>query len=557
MNSPSVLPANLPLRCFIALYTFLICLCKIGDSDYWTHLALGRAYWQAGKLTIGEPFILSRLGAQLESDERLFQLMLYPLHVAGSDEGVCLVVALLAGLVFYVLSVMLPGNNNSGAVSIAVVYLAAVSYAVQFRFVPRPESVAYLLFAMCIVLVWSWREKPTRGKLLLLGCLFAFWMQLHVTWTIGAVLVGVTLIVKPRSDFWRSQLTSLSGRIFVAVAGILILFAGHRAIAFGLNVTKYIMPEGILNNIEEMRPLWEYPHLFKKCGTLALVSLIFSWGGKDGRAGRVFVWAIAALLGLFVVRNAAISLLGMVPGALKGLCAMVQFPRGKVNMALTVASLLILISIFVLRVQDPEEPWGVGVRWSLFPRDAAAFVKTHKLPGVVFNNWECGGYLDWAWGGSPPTFLDGRLGNSEVMALHAAIVENIDPASTIERLGVRTILIQPLYFNSVKIFPGLFWLMAQPDWHIVLSGDAMVFVHEPLPSGLVSLTPREAWSTLVGHIKSIAPGCSDRQDLLYSLALAHYYSWDLDAARKTLDLAKRRNPELLEEYRNYFLFPVK
>jgi len=554
MHPTLKLPVHIWVRITAALCAFVVCLRKIGDFDYWTHLALGRAYWQAGSVSIPEPFILSLLGQPVRETEWLFQLILYPLHVLGSHEAISIFVALLAAAALYVLAMALPSGIGTGTGMAAGAYLVATAVAVQIRFVPRPEALACLLLALALMVARAWCRAPGRSRLLALAGIFAIWVPLHITWTIGAVLVLATVLSRPHLGFWRDQLATGAGRLFVAMVSLAALLGSYRAAQFGLQVLGHLRPGSALAGITEMRPLWEFQSLLLRCGAVAVLGLICSWGERDGRIGRLIVWTLAAAAGLYVVRNVAMALLAMVPGALAGLSSHDRWLSGRRQGVVAALSLVVVIVLMTGSLRNREAAWGAGVDWPLFPRDAARFVRQHPAAGTILNNWDCGGYLDWDWNGRPPTFLDGRLGAPDVVAAHDAIVDGTDPAAAVARFGISTILMQPLYFNSGRIVPGLFWLLQNPDWLPVHASDAVVFMRRPLPAGVSPLTPADVWRSLQHHIELLAPGMPDRPHLSYSRAVAAFFGGNGSIARLALGEGMRQHPELLEAYRPFFPF---
>lgn len=560
MSHISTFPIQTSVRVVAAVCAFIICLRKIGDFDYWTHLAIGRAFWKSESIFINEPFVLSRLESPLLNVEWLFQLFLYPLHAIGSDAAVSIVIAFFAAASIYILSAVLPKNIGMGTGMVACAYLTATAMVAQFRFVPRPEAAAYVLLAAALILSLSWCRVPDRRKLLALAALFAIWVPLHVTWTLGAVFVASVIMSRPNFTFWRDQTATPAGRIFITVVVLVLMPAGYHVFLFALQVLTYVKPGNLLAGVTEMRPLWEFPELMLPCGTVALAGLGCAWGardGRDGRGGRLLLWCLAAAAALMVARNAAMALLAMVPGALMGLSACGRWLSGRLTRMVAALSLLLMIVLVTCSVRDHETPWGIGVDWPLFPRDAAGFVKQHSASAKVFNNWDCGGYLAWAWEGRPPTFLDGRLGTPEIIAEHDAVVDGLDPTATLEKYALTTVLLQPLYYNSGRIVPALYWLLAQPEWSLVRASDALVFMRHPLPPGLVPLSTVDAWRAMARHFNLLAQGMPGRPHLMYSRAVAAYYGGDPLAAQRFVREGAKLHPELMETYRPLMPFAVR
>ena len=297
--------------------------------------------------------------------------------------------------------------------------------------------------------------------------------------------------------------------------------------------------------------------LLKSFGSISAVAMTLLWGDAKGRIGRLLIWSVALVVGIMATRNTAIALLSMMPVAFNGFTSQTEFGLHKWNVRLACGSLAVAMVIMVGTLRDDASSWGIGVQWNSFPRDAAAFVKQKHQDGVVFNNWDCGGYLDWAWGGAPPTFLDGRLGSTVETNNHDAIVDGGISADAIKQLGITTILIQPLYYNNGKIAPGVLRLLSLPEWHLVRASDALVFMREPLRSDIIPLQAMDAWHAVYHHIESIpSDQAYYKSHLAYSRALALYFSGDISAARLALANAKRNHPELLAEYQGYFLFKI-
>ena len=192
-----------------------------------------------------------------------------------------------------------------------------------------------------------------------------------------------------------------------------------------------------------------------------------------------------------VVRNVGLAALALAPPALAGLDGW-RSPgwRGARPLALALG-LLIPGAVVVTALRERDPPPGLGVDWSVVASDAAAFAR--PLPGPHLNSWDLGGWLDLTWGGAPPTFLDGRLIDPQRGRDHDAVVEATAPGPTLDRLGVRTMLLQPLYRGDGALLQVVPWLLRAPGWALVRASDGLVFVRADAAAGLERLPASAGW----------------------------------------------------------------
>jgi hypothetical protein len=537
----------------IAAFAFLACLRRINDLDYFTHLAFGRAFLRAGTLSIGDPFVLGRDSgtapldaatawyALTTSGEWPFQLGVEAVQRAFGHAGVSVAIAACAALAAALLAspVLRPSTASRRA---AVVALAAAAfYVARFRFSPRPEAVAAVLLAAVLLLALEWGRNPGWRLLAGIGAILVAWRPLHPSWAIGAALAAISIATAPRLDFWRRQPIPLR---LVAGAGAALL--AWPALRFAAFVLAELTGAGRLVAVTEMRPTWEFPTIAGPFLAVAVAALALAWGRSESRLPRLALWAASLVLGAVVVRNVGLAALAMIPGAALG----ASEPSGagpRRPAAAPVAAAAVLAALAVLVARDREYPWGVGVDWRQFPRDAAQFVKAAGLGEPVYNSWDWGGYLAWAWDGAPRTFLDGRLGDERRMAEHDA-VESGDPRPVLERYGFRTALVRTTWLNSGRLLPIVPWMLHSPDWRLVRASDGLVFARVPLPAGVVELSPRDAWAVVLREAELALEQGEPPLDAQFTRAIALLQLGERSGAREAFELGRRAAPLLARQY---------
>ncbi len=162
------------------------------------------------------------------------------------------------------------------------------------------------------------------------------------------------------------------------------------------------------------------------------------------------------------------------------------------------------------------------------------------LPEPVFNSFDFGGYLDFAWAGRPHTFLDGRLSPLSRVADHAALTRVGDPEGVLARNGFRTIVVKPLYDHYGSLVPIVPWLLERAEWSLVRATDALVFVRQPLPPGIHALPASAAWR----HVLQRARG----PDGPYTAAIALLQLGDERAPARAFTDGLQRNPAAASQY---------
>jgi hypothetical protein len=537
-------------------FALVVCLREINNLDYWTHLGMGRAFVSAGTLSIAEPFraippdapappagAAALLHAAATAPGWPFQVGLHACRSVAGDAGVSILVALLAALTAALAAAPLLRERDAGRAALGAAFVVAVIAVARFRFAPRPEAAAAVLLAVALALAFRWGDRPRYRTLAALACVLLVWKPLHVTWALGAGLAGLALATRPRLDFWRARppAARLAAVALVAVAAV-------PASRFAWFVARELAGGGILRDVTEMRPTWEFPTLLWPFLAVSAAGLGLSWGRAEGRVRRLVVWAAAVAMGLVVVRNVAFAAIALVPGALEGIAGPGRGPtsrRAAGAIAAGAAALAVALAGVALVEKDPGA--GVGVDWRYFPRASAEFVRARALPSPVFNSWDWGGYLGWAWGGAPRTFLDGRLADRATLDAHDAVLSD-EPREVLDRHGFRTVVLQPLFRNSGRLVPSISWFLESPEWKLVDAADALVFARAPLPPGIAEAPHAAAWRLVLAQAALRTEQSEPAEHVPFTRAIALLELGEAHAALGAFGEGARRSPALAARY---------
>ncbi len=536
-----------------AICGLLAGLHRIVSVDYWSHLAFGRAFLAARTVHIGEPFLWRLQGGEVATTEWPFQILLYLLQRSLSHTGVCVAVALCGAATGWLLSRPLGRWSEVGRRGLGLVYVVALLALAHDRFVPRPEAVVYPIAAALFLLLAAWHRRPARRSVVAMGLLFLLWVPLHVTWTIGLCLVALSVAVEPHVAFWRGQLSTGRGRLFLTVVAATLAAAVPGVWRFVADVATGLAGGGRMGHISEMLPVWNFPEVAYPYAAFVAASLVLAWGGRPGRGRRLLFVAACSLLGVVVVRNVPLAMVAMAPFALEGLdAASWSAVAGRYGGGMAAAAAVVVALLVGWAVGDRELPWGVGVVGQGVPRKAARFVVEHHLEPVVYNDFDTGGYLNWAWGGDPPTFQDGRaLGGAAFVQDCDRILRGVDTERALARYGVRTVLTSTLFRSSGRLLPLVGVLLTSPAWRLVAADDALVFVRPPVPPGVRPLPPAAGWRrvALDGEAKAVrghAPHAA------YTAAAAWAMAGEVQRAEAWMARARAVHPELYGAYAPLF-----
>ncbi len=488
-----------------AAVAFAACLRQISDPDYWTHLVLARAYLAAGSLRIGEPFLGLSVGgapaAVLPGTELPeswpFQILLYAVRAAGGDVAVSVMVAALAAVVFGLVAAAVPLRIGHSRRALALLLVFGILWVARFRLVARPELGSYVALAAALLCVQTWVVRPGPAPLGALAAVVAVWTQLHVSWAMGILFVVLHLALLPDRRLWRARLAA-SSRLAIVLGGTAVVFAMVAAGRFAVRVAHHFL-DGQLSTVLEMEPAWRFPGVFLPFVIVATFAVLLAWGDREGRLRRLALLFAAMAIGSIVVRNLAFAALCLAPAAFAGL---ERWPAPPIKIGARLLPPLAVAAGVALVVQaaiDPSEEWGVGIVPDSVPRDSAAFVVRGGLPEPVFNSFDFGGYLNFAWAGRPHTFLDGRLSPPSRVADHAALTRLGDAEGVLSRNGFQTIVLKPLYEHYGSLVPVVPWLLEHREWSLVRATDALVFVRNPLPPGIHALPASAAWRHVLQH----------------------------------------------------------
>lgn len=224
-------------------------------TDFWHHLARGRAMVEYGGVLPQEIFTYTIAGQAVRDPNWLTQLAFYGLYRVGGLPLVVTVNSLLLAAVLGLIVWLCQRNLRSALLS-AGFGLAAAAGLWQLLIV-RPQTVSLTLFAGLYALLLAAERRPRW--LLAAPPLCALWVNAHGAFPIGLVLIGCFTLAAA-CDAWRLRRepgTPATRRFVQLAATLLACVAATLANPYGWRIYEYVLVtsgQATGRAIEEWRP---------------------------------------------------------------------------------------------------------------------------------------------------------------------------------------------------------------------------------------------------------------------------------------------------------------
>jgi len=299
------------------------------------------------------------------------------------------------------------------------------------RYEIRPEMFSYLLSGCFLHLLWDFREgRSARGWLYFLPFLQLLWVNLHIYFFIGVLMVGAFLLdalidlartSSPEKHRFQTQWKVLTAVLLATLAASCVNPAGVRGALYPLFIFQgYEFPvienfsvPGILNGGFQFLPLTYFLIIL---GLLALSWLyIFVKDKSQFSVSRFLLALFFSALAWWTIRNMALFAFMALPltaanlaSAARGRSRSIRWfdsSPGIAVAAATVGLLLVLINPLYF-FGGGRGAFGIGLKeGNLRPLE---FMQKQPLRGPIFNNFDVGGYLIYALYPRERVYVDNR-----------------------------------------------------------------------------------------------------------------------------------------------------
>jgi len=417
----------------------------VDQTDYWWTVKLGDELWASGRLPSGDPLAFTSTRLPYVEQQWLAQLVLAGVYRLG---GLGATLLLRSALVALAMGLVFAACRRSGASAAAAALATALALLVALPgAATRPQLLAIPLFALFLL---GTSDPLPRWSLAILPAAMVVWVNVHGSFPLGIVLVGIALAgrawtllggldgLRRLRTLPRRLLGDGSVRRMAILLGLCCLAV--LANPYGIGLVPWLADFLTLHSGGQDAAVvateWARTSLAERAGAyyfgslaLLIVALVRAGPPDPATCLRLLIFG---LLALAAVRNtlwwglvqAPALAWAIVAGPREQVGALVEpapsarrpgaaLPASRrqaaANLLLMAAFLgAAVLSLPPLRaallgsapaIADPSQPHG--------PAD---YLDAVARPGRLFNYLDWGGYLAYRLAPSAQVFVDGRFG---------------------------------------------------------------------------------------------------------------------------------------------------
>lgn len=412
-----------PLFWLTLISLFLLYVARpISDPDFWWHLKSGELMIQQSRLLKIDPFnytgdgVVRGFQAVLLYGYWLWETIASVFYNSLGFNGIVLFKLLTAALLAWAVLFEMSRQRLSQLTRIILIGLGTL-VIINLYPLERPQVFSFIFMTLLIGMISRIRMGHLPSAMLF--PLMFIWANIHRGFVVGdilLVLAAAGFLIQYRQDNQRR-------RLFMtwAAVGILVSFINPNGWTTIVELFNFMQNSIGPSNVNEYRSTWQLFLLQSKLSAVSLwVISALHLAGLLLVSRRfwpeIFVSLFIIVFGLAFIRNTgfiAVSLLPVTGWYVEQACSRfhIYIPR----YAQAAICTLFLAVVFSLTLVEWEGRKGsVGPVCSSFPVNMASFLKISGLSGHLFNEYDVGGYLNWALYPQWKTFIDGRELDTQV-----------------------------------------------------------------------------------------------------------------------------------------------
>jgi hypothetical protein len=468
LSFPAVLIALLTVLTVLTVRT------RFNDPDMWWHLKTGEIIWNTHSIPQVDLFSFTTNQHAYTPHEWLSQLTIYAAYHFGGYIGLMLwscVIASLISIAGYALCWAYSGNGKVAFLgAMGIWFFATVGLSI------RPQMAGYLMLVCELLIVVLGRTRKTRW-LLLLPPLFAIWVNLHGSFLLGLIVLGITLFcacfefrlgLLVAHRWSKEQRNTLAMAFLLSIAAVFVNPVGLSQLTYPLN-TMFVQQIGLQFSAEWQPAPMNDVRLWALFGAASMVLLLPLIRRFELRLEELLLSGLAFGLGVQHERMFFVFGILVMPCLCRLLASATDGYRPgrdsrRVNLIL-IAGAILAVTLNFPTSRNLAAQVSKGN-----PVGAVDFIRRTGLSGRMLNEYVYGGYLIWALP-EHKVFIDGRADVYEWTGVFADYMNwvNIktDPNLLLDKYRIDFCLLsreEPL----TKVLPLL------PAWRIVYSDDMSV-----------------------------------------------------------------------------------
>ncbi len=390
----------------------LLAFSRIGDPDFFWHLANGKEMVRQGRIINEEIFSYTKQGTEFSNHAWLAQIVFYLIFEAAGPFGIVAFKTLLVILIAF--SIFRTARANGVSPIFAGMLTAAVAFVSLTRYRARPEIFSLLLFSLLVLLLTGYLAgRRNRIVLYVIPAVLLVWDVLH-----GAVYGVVYLLVltigetakyilasffhapsEPAGDPSRDRAKTLWAVTSISLLCLLISPYGLRSYEF---FTEFVTSNPLVSTIVELSSpdLLTFLDFWILLAVTGILSLVFY---RSADATKILTMIPFAILSVRYLRVRPFFALAAVP-ALASYAHLIADAEKTVSSrkwtkwvarlpyVLVAAFVLFTVNVKFLKKNNPLS-FGYEINERFIPTGATEFIFRSGLKGNMFNPGHFGGCL--------------------------------------------------------------------------------------------------------------------------------------------------------------------
>jgi len=312
-------------------------------------------------------------------------------------------------LALYALASLRCGNSKAAFVAAALVLpLASVSFSA------RPQMLGYLFLILTLIILERFRQGRA-GTLWLLPPLFLVWVNTHGTFFVGLFAFAVYWLSGMVRIDWgnlHSRLWTETERLRLALVFLLSLIA-LTVTPYGTSLAAYPLDMAFLQpinvaNVEEWQPMPFNVLAGRLFLALILIFILAQVTTRmNWRLEELVLYLTAVVMSCLHARFLLLFVPLCAPMLAVLLAHWITPYQRRIDHFFLNAVLMCMVAAGIVWF-FPSQSQLENLVADQFPVKAVNYLRSHSIPGRMYNNYGYGGYLIWALDGQRSVFVDGR-----------------------------------------------------------------------------------------------------------------------------------------------------
>jgi len=393
--------------------------------DVWWHLRLGQDIIATNTIALHDSYSHTAPGAYRPPQQWLFEVLQAACYSIGGDASLVWIRMLFGALSLGLLAWLLVRRRTSYLVAVVAIVLTA-SASMPYM-TCRPHLAMPLFLLGLVSILQHSRRRP--GLLWLVPALFAWWANVHASFTVGMAVIGVWAVGEvigkgdePLSAGIGFRVNRIPMALLViagSIAGSLVNPVGFGLITYSLDylpggqfayhsrtIQEWMPPNVtaletaatsvlLLGGMLALLIRWRHVRLFELLLGALMVAMGLKWGRSAMHTCIVMAWLAMPVLSNWL-EEVSPTLIGWRPGSR---------PAAAGVMGIAFAAVMLVSLLSIARPVIAKR----ALYTDIYPVAAADWIVAHDLPPEMFNPYHWGGYLIHRLYPRCRLFIDGRV----------------------------------------------------------------------------------------------------------------------------------------------------